>query len=680
MVYRGGDGLASLSMKIGLVRRGYSSTGGAENYLCRLADALEAAGHAPVLFAGPGWPRDRWPAQREFVIPVNTGRSPRLISRPASPPLAPDRHCDRLFSLERVWRCDCYRAGDGVHRAWLERRARVEPSWRVAAARVEPQTPAASRAGGIAFRPGRGAERSSPTRGWCARKSLPAIWRVARPARIHVIYNGLPVRRVSTRRPGGSASAYARGVGVGGRRITPSSSRARAGGAKDSRMALEAVVAPAGEAVRPRLLVAGRGNAAVSHLKRSVPRDGGERVRFLGPVSDMAACYAAADVFVAPDPLRSLFQRVPGSPCRRPARADHDRPTVSAKSSRPDWTARSSPLAAPGAYGRRRWPRGPTPRAATRPGPDCRGQGGGVHHRGKRRADARRSARPVGQHPKSLFSPDTGVDCTAPVCGILEHASGVPARRSCPAASPIPMLDLAYPHSVAGYILENWQRVPGDRAVATPAALGGTTAALTKSLERLITICYQASMLREELRPVTFRLILAEPGRFPCDQGPPDGLHCLRFSQTRPVQPAGGAAVVPGGKLLPFAHRGVPRRKTRATPDLGCPALRAALAAEHPRRTRPTADPALGPGLQRDGAGPGHVSASARKILARAESGILIKQTMNVFESRWMSETFEPVRNSLFASHRGRAKNWARTGRRWTRCWCASFPSTPSSG
>ncbi len=26
------------------------------------------------------------------------------------------------MSLERIWRCDVYRAGDGVHRAWLERR------------------------------------------------------------------------------------------------------------------------------------------------------------------------------------------------------------------------------------------------------------------------------------------------------------------------------------------------------------------------------------------------------------------------------------------------------------------------------------------------------------------------------------------------------------------------------
>src|SRR5205823_7100068 len=34
--------------------------------------------------------------------------------------------CDVLMSLERVWRCDVYRAGDGVHQAWLNRRRKFE--------------------------------------------------------------------------------------------------------------------------------------------------------------------------------------------------------------------------------------------------------------------------------------------------------------------------------------------------------------------------------------------------------------------------------------------------------------------------------------------------------------------------------------------------------------------------
>jgi UDP-glucose:(heptosyl)LPS alpha-1,3-glucosyltransferase len=40
--------------------------------------------------------------------------------------IRPLLHCNVLFSLERVWECDVYRAGDGVHRAWLARRRKFE--------------------------------------------------------------------------------------------------------------------------------------------------------------------------------------------------------------------------------------------------------------------------------------------------------------------------------------------------------------------------------------------------------------------------------------------------------------------------------------------------------------------------------------------------------------------------
>jgi len=48
-------------------------------------------------------------------------------------------------------------------------------------------------------------------------------------------------------------------------------------------------------------------------------------------------------------------------------------------------------------------------------------------------------------------------------------------------------------------------------------------------LEHLITVCYHASLLREEERPVRFRLIYRAPDLFPPDQGPPAGLHRLLF-------------------------------------------------------------------------------------------------------------------------------------------------------
>jgi UDP-glucose:(heptosyl)LPS alpha-1,3-glucosyltransferase len=112
-------------MRIGLVRRGYSASGGAEAYLLRFAEAARAKGHETVLIHGTGWPEDVWPHEQVVVA----GRTPEdfadyLDERRAS------GGWDVLFSLERVWACDVYRAGDGVHAAWLERRRQFEPPWR----------------------------------------------------------------------------------------------------------------------------------------------------------------------------------------------------------------------------------------------------------------------------------------------------------------------------------------------------------------------------------------------------------------------------------------------------------------------------------------------------------------------------------------------------------------------
>ena len=53
-------------------------------------------------------------------------------------------------------------------------------------------------------------------------------------------------------------------------------------------------------------------------------------------------------------------------------------------------------------------------------------------------------------------------------------------------------------------------------------------------LEHLISTCYQASLMREEERPVRFRLILRDPAGFPPEQGPPDGFHRIIFTTPRP--------------------------------------------------------------------------------------------------------------------------------------------------
>ena len=53
-------------------------------------------------------------------------------------------------------------------------------------------------------------------------------------------------------------------------------------------------------------------------------------------------------------------------------------------------------------------------------------------------------------------------------------------------------------------------------------------------LRLLLSTCYQASLMREETRPVVFRLLLREAARIPREGGPPDGFHRLIFTQPLP--------------------------------------------------------------------------------------------------------------------------------------------------
>src|SRR4051812_21231928 len=50
----------SKELTIGFVRRGFSSSGGAEAYLKRLAAGVKEAGHQVTLYASDGWPADEW--------------------------------------------------------------------------------------------------------------------------------------------------------------------------------------------------------------------------------------------------------------------------------------------------------------------------------------------------------------------------------------------------------------------------------------------------------------------------------------------------------------------------------------------------------------------------------------------------------------------------------------------
>jgi glycosyltransferase involved in cell wall biosynthesis len=108
-----------------LVRRGYSPTGGAEKFLGRFAAAARAHGHDVLLVNDRPWPVEACGGAAQQTLPV---RGPWEFARAVARWREgwPD---GLVFSLERLFSADCYRAGDGVLAAWLQRRAVYDPCW-----------------------------------------------------------------------------------------------------------------------------------------------------------------------------------------------------------------------------------------------------------------------------------------------------------------------------------------------------------------------------------------------------------------------------------------------------------------------------------------------------------------------------------------------------------------------
>ncbi|HWL51770.1 MAG TPA: glycosyltransferase family 4 protein [Chthoniobacteraceae bacterium] len=268
-------------MKIALARRGFSKTGGAEAYLTRFAQALHQAGHQPVLFGSPEWPQAQWPGGNIERIATET---PRAFAE-AVERQWPQSGCDYLFSLERVWRCDAYRAGDGVHRAWLERREALEPLWKRLGRRFNRKHRQLLEIEARLFSPeGAGVVIANSH---LVKDEITAHYDY--PAeRIHVVYNGLPPQEAPA--PGERERLRAR---FGFRETT--SVFLFAGSGWERKGLAWAIRAFRRAAPRDAaLLVAGKGNPA------KMPKH--TQVHYAGPVrpAEMPAFYAAADAFILP--------------------------------------------------------------------------------------------------------------------------------------------------------------------------------------------------------------------------------------------------------------------------------------------------------------------------------------------------------------------------------------------
>jgi hypothetical protein len=92
----------------------------------------------------------------------------------------------------------------------------------------------------------------------------------------------------------------------------------------------------------------------------------------------------------------------------------------------------------------------------------------------------------------------------------------------------------SYPKELVAFVFERWQ----DASFVERLCPGLDNCSFPLPdrvvLEQVISTCYQASLMREEERPVMFRLIIRDSHLFPAEEGPPTGMHRLIFSRVRP--------------------------------------------------------------------------------------------------------------------------------------------------
>ena len=286
-------------MKLGIVRQRYTPYGGAERFVERAITALVARNVEIRVYTR------RWPSARDANVapvicnPFYLGSLWRDASfaRAVRASLAADRP-DVVQSHERIEGCDIFRAGDGVHRVWLEERRRTGSRFEGAKILANPYHRYVLDAEARVF--------ASPTL-----KAVICISQMVKDDvqrhfavpddKLHVIYNAIDARQFSpavrenrdaTRIELGCAADDVLFALVG-------SGYARKGVAT----ALGALARLARQA---RLVVVGRDKDPGRYQRLAAELRVADRVAFVGPQKDVRRFLGAADAFVLPtiyDPL-----------------------------------------------------------------------------------------------------------------------------------------------------------------------------------------------------------------------------------------------------------------------------------------------------------------------------------------------------------------------------------------
>jgi hypothetical protein len=214
-------------------------------------------------------------------------------------------------------------------------------------------------------------------------------------------------------------------------------------------------------------------------------------------------------------------------------------------------------------------------------------------------------------------------------------------------------IDYAYPPQLALYVRQEWELATG---APVPMEEG--------HLERVLTIAYQASLLRDEDRPVRVRLVVAEPSHFDPLGGPPIDLQPLAFETPLALTPELLRRLAVGAKyhraLVGVRIAGDGRIVVWGILQSGPGWIQVAQGGRGPAPSPPPSAlvvRVLGAGRIAVGRGP--------TTLAELRGGVVGGPGLDVFASKWLPEKFAEARTELRAIHAEARAQAEASGERW---------------
>ena len=215
----------------------------------------------------------------------------------------------------------------------------------------------------------------------------------------------------------------------------------------------------------------------------------------------------------------------------------------------------------------------------------------------------------------------------------------------------------SYPRDLARFVRDRWDDASG-------ATGGGGPSPDATALEDFFAACYQASMLREEERPVVFRAILAGPDLFDPGGRPPEGLQRLAFPSPLTFDPRElrrlSVAADSQRALIGVRHDGEMGLQVWGLVNSGTRWLRDVRGG---RRAGAPLPPL--PVVYVDA--PGSMEAyRGQELVGKLQGGRISGSRMDLFESEWLPGQFSGLLERFHERHEA-ARDRARehSGERW---------------